>query len=393
MSNGPSGAEPREERTCDVVVVGGGQSGLAIGYFLRRTDLSFVVLDGEAGPGGAWLHGWDSLHLFSPAQWSSLPGWPMPPTDELYPHRNQVIDYLTRYEARYRFPIVRPVEVEAVLRSGAGLLVRTDQGDWRTRAVVSATGTWRQPFIPDYPGHERFHGRQLHSAEYRRADEFAGQTVLIVGGGNSGAQILAEVSKVAFTIWVTLAPPMFLPDEVDGRVLFERATERWRAMQEGRTIKILKGGLGDIVMVPPVREARERGVLNAVRPFGRFTETGIVWRDGTETRVDVVIWCTGFRPALDHIRDLGVVEADGRVRVEGTRSVREPCLWFVGYGEWTGSASATLIGTMRTARDTVKEIEAALQRCAKDGASAAAEIGDVIDSVPASGAQLPLNPS
>lgn len=101
-------------------------------------------------------------------------------------------------------------------------------------------------------------------------------------------------------------------------------------------------------------------MLAAVSPFARFTPTGVVWTDGREERIDAVIWCTGFRPALDHLRPLGIVDAAGRVRVEGTRSLAEPMLWLVGYGNWTGFASATLIGVGRSARATVQEIEAAL---------------------------------
>jgi putative flavoprotein involved in K+ transport len=202
-----------------------------------------------------------------------------------------------------------------------------------------------------------FRGQQLHSAHYVEAQPFAGKRVLVVGGGNSGAQILAEVSKVADATWVTPTEPLFLPDDVDGRVLFERATDRWKALQEGRVIEQPVGGLGDVVMVPPVVEARERGVLHAVRPFTRFTRNGVVWPDGTETMVDAVIWCTGFKPALGHLTNLGLINDEGRVEVEGTRAVHEPRLWLVGYGEWTGSASATLIGVTRTARSTATEIE------------------------------------
>ena len=116
------------------------------------------------------------------------------------------------------------------------------------------------------------------------------------------------------------------------------------------------GGLGDIAMVPPVLEARERDALKSVRPFERFTRDGVMWADGSESAVDVVIWCTGFRPALQHLDSLGVIDTEGRVEVDGTHSIQEPRLWLVGYGEWTGSASATLIGVTRTARSTVNEI-------------------------------------
>ncbi|MEH6509938.1 ArsO family NAD(P)H-dependent flavin-containing monooxygenase [Halopseudomonas aestusnigri] len=344
------------ETLLDVIVIGGGQAGLATAYFLRRTGLSYLILDAEDGPGGAWRHGWNSLCLFSPATWSSIAGWMMPPVADGYPARDHVIDYLSRYEERYRFPLQRPVRVTALERIEGGLRVCAGQQHWHASAVVSTTGTWSNPYIPDYPGAESFLGQQLHSAHYVEAQPFAGKRVLVVGGGNSGAQILAEVSKVADATWVTATEPLFLPDDVDGRVLFERATERWKAQQEGRVIDQPVGGLGDVVMVPPVVDARERGVLHAIRPFTRFTRNGVVWPDGSQTEVDAVIWCTGFRPALGHLASLGLINDEGRVEVQGTRATHEPRLWLVGYGEWTGLASATLIGVTRTARSTATEI-------------------------------------
>lgn len=352
---------PPSDAPYDVIVIGAGQAGLAVGYFLRRTNLRFAILDGEPEPGGAWRHGWDSLKLFSPAQWSSLPGWPMPAESEGYPKRDDVVAYLAAYEARYQLPVVRPAEVDIVHARADGLVVETCPATWRARAVVSATGTWRAPYWPAYPGQELFRGVQVHSADYRRPEPFAGKRVLIVGGGNSGAQILAEVSEVADTSWVTPEPPAFLPDEVDGRVLFERATARWQAQQGTGVDAPPPGGLGDVVMVEPVKAARARGVLHAVRPFVGFTASGVVWADGRNTEVDVVIWCTGFRPALSHLSGLKVLEEDGKVAVEGTRSIKEPRLWLVGYGEWTGFASATIVGVMRSARNTVRQIATVLE--------------------------------
>ena len=348
------------QTSLDVIVIGGGQAGLAVGYFLRRTGLRFAIVDGEPEPGGAWRHGWNSLRLFSPAQWSSLPGWPMPSSGDAFPTRDEVIAYLTAYETRYQLPVVRPAEVDLVRAEADALVVEAGAVAWRTRAVVSTTGTWRAPYWPPYPDQSRFQGAQIHSAQYQSPESFRGRRVLVVGGGNSGAQIFAEVSQVAEAIWVTPAPPVFLRDDVDGRVLFERATARWQAQQGVAVDAPPPGGLGDIVMVPPVKAARDRGVLKAVRPFERFTPSGVVWPDGRETEVDAVIWCTGFRPALQHLAGLGVVEPSGRVAVEQTRSVKEPRLWLVGYGEWTGFASATLTGVMRSARDTARQIAEAL---------------------------------
>lgn len=276
-----------------------------------------------------------------------------------YPTRDEALDYLREYEAHYELPTERPVRVSAVRRDGDRLMVETDRGVWSARAVVSATGSWQHPYVPGYPGHARFGGVQMHSAHYRSVEAFRGKRVLVVGGGNSGAQILADLSEVADTTWVTVKPPTFLPDHIDGRYLFDQATARYRAEQEGRPVPA-PASLGDIVMVEAVRNARSRGVLRSVPPFECFTGDGVLWPDGRDERIDAVIWCTGFRPALEHLRPLGVVDDDGRVRLVGNRSEREKRLWLVGYGSWTGFASATLVGVGRTARAVATEISQTL---------------------------------
>jgi Predicted flavoprotein involved in K+ transport len=343
------------EKMYDVIVTGAGQAGLATAYYLRRAQLDFILLDAEPDPGGAWRHTWDSLHLFSPAAFSSLPGWMMPTADsQKFPSRDEVIDYLTRYEERYQFPIERPVKINQVTDCQDYLTVSDGEQQWHARAVVSATGTWGNTYVPDYPDQDIYRGEQLHSAYYHSPEAYAGKRVLIVGGGNSGAQILAEVSQVADAIWVTQREPVFLPDDVDGRVLFERASARILAPDSDKTPI---GGIGDIVMVPPVKDARARGVLHSVRPFERFTERGVVWRDGKQQMADAVIWCTGFRPAINHLAGLGVVQTNGRVETLNNQSIHHPRLWLAGYGDWTGAASATLIGAGRVAREMVPRLK------------------------------------
>ncbi|NIK59867.1 ArsO family NAD(P)H-dependent flavin-containing monooxygenase [Kribbella shirazensis] len=347
----------RQTHDTQLVVIGGGQAGLATGFYLRRSGLvpgkDFVILDAADRPGGAWAQMWPTLRTFSPTQYSSLPGWMMPPWtgDGGYPLAAHVVDYLTRYEQRYELDVRRSTAVTAVSRGDRQrLIVHTDGGDWSAERVISATGTWSRPFIPASAG--TFAGRQLHTAGYRQASEFTGQRVLIVGGGNSAAQILAEVSTVAETTWVTLRPPRFLPDDVDGRALFEIATRRQRARELGEPDPGV-AGLGDIVMVHSVREARDRDVLHARRPFVRLVEHGVRWRDGTESPYDAIIWCTGFRPALGHLSPLGLRSPDGLIPTHGTQAIKEPRLHLIGYGDWTGPASATLVGAARTARDLV----------------------------------------
>lgn len=347
--------------TTDVVVIGGGQAGLAAGYHLRRQNLDFVILDAQSTAGGAWQHTWESLHLFSPAAFSSLPGWLMPAqAAQEYPDAAHVVDYLNDYEQRYGLPVHRPVTVRAVHREGTRLRVETDAGHWSARAVVSATGTWWRPFLPAVPGQEVFTGRQLHTTGYRRPSDFAGQHVVVVGGGNSGAQIAADLAghgDVGLT-WVTQRRPRFLADNIDGRALFDAATARRRALDEGLTDTGGVASLGDIVAVPSVRAARDAGLLKAQPMFEQLVADGIRWSDGTALRADAVVWCTGFRPALSHLAPLQLRGTRGHIATEGTRAVGEPRLHLVGYGDWTGPASATLIGVGRTARNAARDIAA-----------------------------------
>ncbi|TQM79403.1 putative flavoprotein involved in K+ transport [Saccharothrix saharensis] len=317
----------RSGEALNVIVIGGGQAGLAAGYHLRRAGLDFSILDAQPGPGGAWLHGWDSLRLFSPARHSSLPGWPMPRYPHAgYPTADHVVDYLAAYEKRYELPVERSTRVRSVRRVDGGYDIDGRFAD----AVISTTGTWWRPFIP--AAARGLPGRQLHTAHYRNPRQLAGQRVVVVGGGNSGAQIAADLAGHVDLTWTTRRPPRYLPDEIDGEALFDIATRRPGGV----------GALGDIVAVPPVREARDRGLLNPQR-MNRHTLAG----------ADTVIWCTGFRPALDHLAPLGLRDRDGQVR-------GEPRSHLLGYGDWTGPASATLVGVGPTARAAVRTIADAL---------------------------------
>ncbi|MCG7523503.1 ArsO family NAD(P)H-dependent flavin-containing monooxygenase [Streptomyces sp. OfavH-34-F] len=346
-------------RQTDVVVVGGGQAGLAAGYHLRRRGLDFVILDAGEAPGGSWRHMWDSLRLFSPAEHSSLPGRLMPVQQgATYPDAGHVVDYLADYEKRYDLPVRHGTRVNAVRRDADRLLVEADTGVWRAKAVISATGSWDRPFLPAASNRSTFAGLQLHTVDYRAPADFAGQRVVVVGGGNSGAQIAADLAldgRVEVT-WTTRRPPRFLPDDIDGRALFDVATARRRALDAGRPDTGGVASLGDIVAVPPVRAARDAGLLTARPVFARLTATGVQWADGSRLDADAIIWCTGFRPALTHLAPLNLRGPRGHLPTAGTRVPGEPRLHLVGYGDWTGPASATLIGVGRTARDAAAAI-------------------------------------
>ncbi|PSL28939.1 ArsO family NAD(P)H-dependent flavin-containing monooxygenase [Chitinophaga ginsengisoli] len=343
-----------QENFYDVIVIGGGQSALATAYYLRRTNLRYVLLDKENEAGGSWQHGWDSLTLFSPAQWSSLPGVIMTGGSDKYPTRDEALTYLRQYESRYQFPVIRPVEVTRVIKEDGLFILSTNRGTYTSRAVISATGSYSNPIIPDIPGNSLFKGTVIHSADYRSPAPFTGKRVVVAGEGNSGAQILAEVSKVAEVLWTTRNAPSFLPDHVDGRYLFDAATALYKARQEGNNYQ--PPSLGHIVQVPLVREAIERDVYHALPSFDYFYEEGIGWHDGRREAVDAVIFCTGFRSALQHLASLNIFQPDGKIHTHETRAINLAGLWLVGYGSWTGFASATLIGVGRTAKKTIDEV-------------------------------------
>ncbi|MCC9134826.1 ArsO family NAD(P)H-dependent flavin-containing monooxygenase [Pontibacter silvestris] len=345
----------------DTIIVGGGQSALACAYFFRRTNLTYLILDDNPEPGGAWLKAWDSLTLFSPPEFSNLPGYLMPKSQHKYPTREEVISYLKTYEERYKISVERPVHVMDVCFKNNLFEVKTNNQSYFARTVISATGILQKPYIPSYTGQEMFKGLQLHSSQYKNPQQLKGKKVIVIGGGNSGAQVLAEVSKIAHAKWITLREPSYLPDDVDGRVLFDLASAKYYALQKGEPLSPEQYNLGSIVMMPSVLEARERGVLHTLRPFDRFYEQGVIWPDGSKEEIDAVIWCTGFGYALDHLQCLNLVKATGKIVTNGTRATEQPGLWLVGYGGWTGFASATLIGVGRSARETVKEIQEYLQ--------------------------------
>jgi cation diffusion facilitator CzcD-associated flavoprotein CzcO len=229
--------------------------------------------------------------------------------------------------------------------------VQTDEGDWTARAIVNATGTWTRPFVPRYPGQELFRGRQLHTVDYRSASEFAGRHVVVVGGGASATQLLAEISTVTSTTWVTRRPPVFRDgpfDEEAGRRAVAMVEE---AVREGRRPGSVVGVTGLLVSTPYIRDALDRGVLERLPMFDRITEDGVVWEDGRFVAADVILWATGFRAALTHLAPLQLRATGGGIRMDGTHVAGEPRVHLVGYGP-----SASTIGANRAGQSAAREL-------------------------------------
>jgi cation diffusion facilitator CzcD-associated flavoprotein CzcO len=339
----------------DVVVVGAGQAGLSSAYHLHRSGLSSVVLDDADGPGGAWRHRWPTLRLDTVHRIHDLPGMPLPSHADGDSAAEVMTRYFAAYERAFDLPVRRPVRVTAVRDHADGhrdgrLDVHTTAGTWTARALVNATGTWQHPFWPHYPGRETFRGRQLHTADYRGPDGFAGQHVVVVGGGTSAVQLLAEISRVATTTWVTRRPPVFQDGPFtpeDGRVAVALVDAAVRAGRPPGSVVAVTG----LTLTPPVREARERGVLRREPMFSRITADGVAWDDGREVRADTILWCTGFRAALDHLAPLKLRGPGGGITMDGTRVVADPRVHLVGYGP-----SASTVGATRAGRAAVREI-------------------------------------
>ena len=334
----------------DVVVIGAGQAGLSAAYELRRAGADFAVLDADAGPGGAWQHRWPSLRLDTAHRIAPLPGMPLPDADPTAPASEVVSAYFAEYERRFELPVHRPVGVRSVSATDDGFALETSAGRWTARGLVNATGTWTRPFWPAYPGRGLFRGRQLHAADYRGAEEFRGQHVVVVGAGTSAVQQLIEISEVTSTSWVTRREPVWRTSDFGedaGRAAVALVDQRVRAGLPPGSVVSVTG----LLETEAVRAARARGVLDRLPVFDRLTADGVAWDDGRSVRADVVLWATGFRAALDHLAPLHLRGPGGGIVMDGTRVVAVPRLHLVGYGP-----SASTIGANRAGRSAVREL-------------------------------------
>jgi cation diffusion facilitator CzcD-associated flavoprotein CzcO len=352
-------------RDVDVVVIGAGQAGLSTAWALARQGFEpgtgFVVLDADASPGGAWQHRWPTLTIGTTHRVHDLPGLPFRPAADGERAAEAVPAYFAAYEETFDLPVLRPVRVRAVRRTPDDRFrIETSDGDWTARGVVNATGTWTRPFVPRYPGQEEFAGRQLHTVDYRSADEFAGQHVVVVGGGASAVQLLGEISRVTSTTWVTRRPPVWREgsfDEEQGRAAVALVEQ---AVREGRPPGSVVGvtGLG---VTPWVRDALDRGALERLPMFDRLTRDGVAWdsADGNSAgfvRADVVLWATGFRAAVGHLAPLHLRAPGGGIRMDGTAVAGEPRLHLVGYGP-----SASTIGANRAGQAAARQLRRLLR--------------------------------
>jgi thioredoxin reductase len=349
----------------DIVVIGAGQAGLSSAYHLKRRELppnrGFVVLDQSPNAGGAWQFRWPSLTLTTVNRIHDLPGMRFADavnTDAMEVQAAVAVpQYYAAYEKAFELPVYRPVRVKVVCDRGGSLQVETDRIDVSARGIINATGTWETPYIPEYPGAERFAGRQLHTRDYRSAAEFVGKHVIIVGGGISAIQLLDEISRVTTTTWVTRRPPEFRTrpfDEAAGRAAVAIVEDRVRRGLPPTSVVSVTG----LPVTAAIEAMRARGVLERLPMFSEITEDGVRWANGKSMRADVILWCTGFRSSLDHLAPLLLREPNGGIVMTGrlaTQVAKDPRIHLVGYGP-----SASTIGANRAGGAAAAELMAYL---------------------------------
>lgn len=351
----------------DIVVIGAGQGGLSSAYHLKRRGLEpvrgFLVLDRYDKAGGAWQHRWPSLTLSTVNRVHDLPGLKfsdvVDTTDAEVQASIAVPAYFAAYEAHYELPVYRPVDVTVVCEREDRFRIETDRGGYiSARGIINATGTWDSPYIPEYPGKDRFQGRQLHTRDFHTAEEFTGQHVVVVGAGISAIQLLDQISRVTTTTWVTRTPPDFREgpfDEERGRAAVAIVEDRVRrGLPPGSVVSVT-----GLPVTPAIEAMRERGVLERLPMFSEITEDGVRWEDGTEIAADVILWCTGFRSSLDHLAPLMLREPDGGIVMTGrlaTQTAKDPRVHLVGYGP-----SASTIGANRAGGAAAQELMKTLE--------------------------------
>jgi putative flavoprotein involved in K+ transport len=343
----------------DVVVIGGGQSGLAAARALQAQGISPVVLEAGPEPAGSWPHYYDSLALFSPARYSAMPGLDFPGDPGHYPHRDEVVAYLRRYAASLGADIRTHTPVTAVEAHGqGGFFVHTATGQsFHAAGVVAATGSFGNPYVPALPGQDHFTGRLLHVAGYRSPHQHAGERVIVVGGGNSAVQVGYELAQVATVTLAPRHPVTFHPQCRGGQDLhhwlvssgFDLLPPEW-----------LSHYLGDrwVVDTGKYRHALESGQLDGRPMFTGFGTDGVVWPDGTREQVDTVVFATGYRPDLGYLSPLGALDTEGMPLHSGGVSATHPGLVYLGLEFQRSFSSNTLRGVHRDAEHVVTPLAA-----------------------------------
>lgn len=346
----------------ETMIIGGGQAGLAVGYYLAKQRRRFVILDASERIGDSWRNRWDSLRLFTPSRYNGLPGMRFPGPAWSFPTRDEMADYLAAYAARFQLPVRSGVHVDRLSRDGRGFVVRAGERRFDAERVVVAMANYQRPRIPRFAHELDPSIVQLHSGEYRNPSQLREGGVLLVGAGNSGAEIALEVVR-SHPTWLSGRNTGHVPVRIEGlasRLIFSRIALRlffhhiltvrtplgrklWRkARSKGQPLIRVKPK--DLAAAGVVRVPRTTGVRHGLP----------VLEDGSVLDVTNVVWCTGFHPDFSWI-DLPVFEDGEPLHERGIVTI-EPGLYFVGLHFLYAVSSAMVQGVGRDARRIARHI-------------------------------------
>jgi putative flavoprotein involved in K+ transport len=354
----------REPERIETVVVGGGQAGLSVGYHLARRGRPFLILDAHQRVGDAWRNRWDSLRLFTPARYSGLAGMPFPAADFSFPTKDEMADYLEAYAARFRLPVRTGVTVDRLWRADGRFVVAAGERRWEAANVVVAMADYQRPRVPAFAPELDPGIVQLHAIDYRNPDQLRDGDVLVVGAGNSGAEIALELAPRHRT-WLSGRDVGQVPFRIDSaaarllllrlvfRLVFFRVLTTDTPLGRRARPKLTSHGL-------PLVRTRQRDLAAArIQRVARVVgvRDGLpLLADGRVAEVANVIWCTGFDPGFSWI-DLPVVGDRGAPHQRGVVT-SQPGLYFVGLHFLYAASSATIHGVGRDAEHIVQTIEA-----------------------------------
>jgi putative flavoprotein involved in K+ transport len=324
-------------------VVGAGQAGLAIGFFLARQGRRFLVLEAADSVGAVWRERWDSLALFTPRRYDALPGMGFPGDPDGYPTGDEVVSYLTAYAETYRLPVIFDSAVRSLTASDDGFQLECRGRTVAADQVVVATGPFQLPFTPVLAGQLSPGVFQMHSTGYRQPRDIPAGTVLVVGGGNTGFQIATELSSTHSVHLAVGSRQTPLPQKIWRRDLF------WWLTKTGLLKSSVDSRLGrrlrqrEALIGSSPRQLRRRGVDLHPRAVSVSANT-VSFADGTQLRVDAVIWATGYQPDYSWI-GAPVLDAGGRVRHH--RGITDvPGLYFLGL-YWQHTRGSALLGWVK----------------------------------------------
>ncbi|MBX6330666.1 MAG: NAD(P)-binding domain-containing protein [Gemmatimonadaceae bacterium] len=356
----------REPEQIPTVIIGAGQSGLSAGYYLAQRQLPFVILEANARVGDTWRKRWDSLRLFTPARFDGLVGMPFPASPHTFPTKDEMADYLEAYVARFALPVRTGATVDRLSRAGERFLVSTEAGAIEAEQVIVAMASYQRRRVPAFAAELDQHIVQLHSSEYRSPRQLRPGAVLIVGAGNSGAEIGVEVARHGHLTWLSGRDPGHIPFRIESavtqrfllrflfRVVFHRVLSTSTPI--GRKIRPrLLVHSGPLIRQKP-SDLAAAGIQYAPRTTGARDGRPVLV-DGRVLDVANVIWCTGFHPGFSWI-DLPALAPDGEPLHERGIVPSVPGLYFVGLHFLYALSSTMIHGVARDARHVVDTVAA-----------------------------------